>query len=86
MSATYCIARVLYKGIATGLAAQGTGLVKEVVETGELPKFGEDLDQGVPVTRKRNQLLIASGLDSQPMWSKERTGTHSSTVGWRLPT
>jgi hypothetical protein len=86
MSTTYRIARVLYKGVAAGLAAQSPGLVKEVVETGELPKFREGLYEGVSVARGRNRLSIASGSDSCPVRSKERTSTHSSTVGWRLPT
>jgi hypothetical protein len=51
MSTTYRIARVLYKGVAAGLAAQSPGLVKEVVETGELPKFREGLYEGVSVAR-----------------------------------
>ena len=76
MSTTYRIARVLYKGVAAGLAAESTGLVKEVVETGELPKFREGLDEGV------------SGKRKKPVTDRFWRGlaTHSSTVGWRLPT
>jgi hypothetical protein len=49
MSTTYRIARVLHKGVAAGLAAQSTSLVKEVVETREFPKFREGLYERVPV-------------------------------------
>ena len=49
---THRIARVLHKGVASGLAAQCTGLVKEVIETREFPKFGEDLDEGVSGARR----------------------------------
>jgi hypothetical protein len=61
MSTTYRVARVLHKSIAAGLAAQSTGLVKEIVETEELPKFREGLYEGVSAARGRNRLVIASG-------------------------
>lgn len=57
-SKTYRVACVLHKGVASGLAAQRTSLVKEVIETREFPEFGEDLDEGVSGAR-RDRLGIA---------------------------
>lgn len=79
---TYRIVRVLYKGVPAGLAAQGAGLVKEVVETREFPEFGEDLDEGV----SRSGITHRSVFGGRPLRSKRTNGTYSSTVEWRFPT
>jgi len=41
------IVQILHEGIATGLAAQRAGLMKEVVEAHEFAKLGEDLDESI---------------------------------------
>jgi hypothetical protein len=46
---TYLIVQVLHESIAAGLAAQRSGLMKEIVESHEFSKLGEDLDEGVSV-------------------------------------
>lgn len=67
---TYRITSVLYKGVAAGLPAQRTGLVKEVVETRDFPEFGEHLDKCVSGAR-RNRLWIAM----RPLYGGERIDT-----------
>jgi hypothetical protein len=44
---TYLIVQVLYEGISAGLAAQRASLMKEIVESHEFTKLGEDLDESV---------------------------------------
>jgi hypothetical protein len=57
---THMIVQILYKGIATGLAAQRASLMKEVVEAHEFAKLGEDLDESVSGERG-NPLCLVQG-------------------------
>jgi hypothetical protein len=54
------IVQILYKGIATGLAAQRSSLMKEVVDAHEFAKLGEDLYEGISGER-RNPLCLVQG-------------------------
>jgi hypothetical protein len=54
------IVRILYKGIATGLAAQRACLMKEVVDAHEFAKLGEDLDESISAER-RSPLCLVQG-------------------------
>lgn len=49
---TYLIVQVLHEGISAGLAAQRASLMKEVVESHEFTKLGEDLDESVSEARR----------------------------------
>jgi len=67
------IIRILYEGIATGLAAERASLMEEVVEAHELPKLGEDLDESISGERRSSLCLVQGQVPGD--------GTHSSTVG-----
>jgi hypothetical protein len=54
------IVQILYKGIATGLAAQRSSLMKEVVDAHEFAKLGEDLYESISGER-RNPLCLVQG-------------------------
>jgi hypothetical protein len=54
------IVQILYKSIATGLAAQRASLMKEVVEAHEFAKLGEDLYESISGER-RNPLCLVQG-------------------------
>jgi hypothetical protein len=54
------VVRILYEGIATGLAAQRASLMEEVVEAHEFAKLGEDLDESISGER-RNPLCLVQG-------------------------
>jgi hypothetical protein len=52
------IVRILYEGIATGLAAQRACLMKEVVDAHEFAKLGEGLDESISAERRSSLCLV----------------------------
>lgn len=87
---THMIVRILYEGIATGLAAQRPSLMKEVVEAHEFAKLGEDLDESISRER-RNSLFPVQHRERRYVlihcWVKiadVQTVLEEFTLRWRL--
>lgn len=81
------LVRVLYKGVPPGFTFQRAGLVEEIVHLGDLATFGKHLDEGIscPDSKVRCGWACVSPTVSQMMCDERGPGTHSSTVGERLP-
>ena len=81
---------VFYESVSPRFTLQGARLVEEIIHLGDLAAFAKDLDEGVSCRNEKGcdggRPVSAGGVvRHEGRWGGVHVGTHSSTVGERLP-
>jgi hypothetical protein len=77
------IVQILYKGIATGLAAQRSSLMKEVVDAHEFAKLGEDLYESIFIHCCMKIADVQTVLEEFTLRRRLRKGGRGRRLGLR---